>query len=675
MDITLEEIIFNPNVNSATTAALNLRRTNSLVRPPEWQRGVTLTPQQSVAAYAISGIQNAAQPLTVQARFRRTSFQANTIRVRTRDFSAPSTNAFGRVRDGVVNFPPFTSESGFHTFELENVRLSDFGVRAHTITWRWQFCVPPDETWADFATSTHTIYAVLELPKLPWQLLPFNATNFQLPWVEVLDVACRWAAGARSLDDAATQVTRQVNGLGPAFIRYDCANGAPHFTDTGFHCERFLARLNNLEQVSNQPVPRVVNCCDCASIVTTFANVLGCDLSTARMGGGPAFDLNPVLTIGSDVWSIPCGRFNFGFHEVAWKAGATADDALFDACLQLDGDINPAAEPHTPLLPANIIFGRPGDGLYRDRMVIRDTPQVRQTCDPLLQPFRRFIHAPGAPLVNFLDLDFLSTLEVDFAAGGRITGDERLARLKEEFDFTNLLAAGAATVNIFSSGFLLSGDVFPGWQQSHSAAVRVAEDIFSVQTLWTRKRGDKSVLLEVDVYECASRAAAQEFLLALIDLVQASGIAPRAAADIGEVAFSRPADTLILFARGNLAASVTTADGGAHPVADIAAKLDRYIARRPRPSPMPGFAPPPVIERFTPATEDFQVDSDVPLTVTAADPTGRHLWYKFFSRRGEVASVNGRLHYHLSAGGKHNITAFVLNTERSLAKERLELSV
>jgi hypothetical protein len=670
MSITLERITFNTNTQAADARTLNLRRAGGLVTTPEWQRGVTVSPQQSVAAYAISQSQNPAQPITIQAEFSRSSFQDDNFLVRTRNFNASSTNAFGRVREGPVNFPIFTPNSGPQILELEQVSLGDLGVRAHTVTWRWQFCIPPDDTWTDFATTTHTIYAVLEPPKRPWRRLPFSATNFQLPWLEALDVACRWAAGARTPDDAAAIVTRQVYDLGPAFLQYDCPKGGPHFTDnSGFHCDLFLARLNNLEQVNSLTVPRVVNCNDCATITTTFANILGCDLSEAQMGGGDPFDVNPVLLIGSDAWSGPCGQTKFTFHEVAWEAGGTADDAVYDACLQVDGDTD-VAPPHVPLLPSNLVFGRRGDGLYRDRLVMPDTPQSQQTCVPLLSPVRRQIHPPGTPVANFLDIPFLSALEIDFGVGDMLLGAGARVALRADSD--DWLAANEPELKLFSSGFLLSESLFRGWRIARSAAARVDETVFAIKSLWTRKRGD-GALLEVAVYECASRDEARKMLLRLTDTIQLPVVELRAAGDIGDVAFSLPGDVMILFARGNLAASVTTADGGAESVLDKAVRLDRYIARRPRGVHVGEDAP--TIDSFEPETENFQPGMDIPLTVTATDPAGRHIWYRLFSRTGEVASVGGQLLYRPADSGEQRITAFALNSRQLLARERLRLSV
>ena len=99
---------------------------------------------------------------------------------------------------------------------------------------------------------------------------------------------------------------------------------------------------------------------------------------------GNYFDLNPLLAIGSSVWQTACGWAQFSYHEVAWEGACTADDEVYDGCLQVDGDVDPTAPPHAPLLPTDLRFGNPGDGQYRDRLA---TPTGRASCAP--QPATR----------------------------------------------------------------------------------------------------------------------------------------------------------------------------------------------------------------------------------------------------------------------------------------------
>jgi hypothetical protein len=256
-------------------------------------------------------------------------------------------------------------------------------VGIHDQTWHWEYRLGPHHAWHHFDTTRHRIYTVLAVPHAPWQQAPFNAANTQLPWTDVLDFACRWADGATSPDMAAALVTQAVYALGPAIVTYDCpGGGSSHYSAGDFDCTAFVERLRG--GIGNGSY---VNCSDCATIVASFANAIGCDLWQSRMGWG--FALNQLLAIGSNVWQTACGWPGFSYHEVAWEANCTANDDVFDACLRVDGDSDPVAPPRVPLLPQDLRFGNPGDLLYRDRLA---TPAGRANCNP--QPAtrqRRFV--------------------------------------------------------------------------------------------------------------------------------------------------------------------------------------------------------------------------------------------------------------------------------------------
>jgi hypothetical protein len=94
-----------------------------------------------------------------------------------------------------------------------------------------------------------------------------------------------------------------------------------------------------------------------------------------------------MLAIGSNVWQPACNwPTGFSYHEVAWKNQCGVNDEVFDACLQVDGDANPLAPPHTALLPTNLKFGAIGSLLYRDRLC---TVAGRPNCNPQPQTKQR----------------------------------------------------------------------------------------------------------------------------------------------------------------------------------------------------------------------------------------------------------------------------------------------
>jgi hypothetical protein len=426
--IVLEAIAFNHDPASHERDALNLRWNAALpMVVPEWQRGLNVRPEDSVAAYSIR--EASTGTITVRARFSTTlpglrqaevravlepSFAVypwnltsnNTLlplAIEPQLLSAllyghhwataqvPAESQLGSVlgplaaRD--VEFGA-DGQTDFETFELAEHALARHGVGIHLLNWWWQYRLAGDPAWTTFALSQHTIYTLLAAPRAPWeqQGAPHNT---QLPWVDVLNVACRWARGATTEVRVAARITQAVYLLGPELFEYNCPNfGSPVYTSLdfasgpdSFNCSAFLERLNG--GFGRGPY---LNCSDCAAIVSTFANSVGCDLWQSRMGGlVGGFSIHPIVAIGASQWAQPCGWWpGFGMHEVAWTGNCGNDDTVFDACLVFDADINPAHAPFSGIFPANIRFGQAGEGGYRDRLARRD---ARADCPP--QPSTR----------------------------------------------------------------------------------------------------------------------------------------------------------------------------------------------------------------------------------------------------------------------------------------------
>lgn len=389
MILRLDAIKFNHDPNTVHNNAINIRKNGSIfVTVPEWRAGVSVNAEDSLAAYVKK--ETAGHTLTIQARFRWDS-KPGTVRIRAIDatirghgpsgclgflfrlFRAIFGNVLGEVKARHVSFNG-PGLGGWETFELRKTRLHKVGVGIRITSWRWQYRRKRGP-WKDFDTSNHKIYVLLETPTAPWQQAPYAASNTQLPWTEVLDKACGWAIGAVDRDTAARQITQRVYDLGNSVIEYDCpGGGSTRYAYPDFDCTAFLERI-----AGGPGRGQYVNCSDCATFVSTFANAIGCDLWQSRMGWG--FQLNPLLAIGSSTWQTACGWPGFSYHEIPWKGACGAADRVYDACLQVDGDADPTSAPHTPLLPADMVFGTPGSGDYRDKL------SPSGNCDP--QPSSR----------------------------------------------------------------------------------------------------------------------------------------------------------------------------------------------------------------------------------------------------------------------------------------------
>lgn len=363
-NVNLAAIKFNYDPSLASTDALSIRKDRTTaVSMPEWVSG-QLDPVLSPVAYSIAAVTG--KTITIQAKFTISTNASVTAQVK-----ATGGGILGQIDPFTVNFVNGVSAPVFVTISLPHHSVGAAGVQIQNIMWSW-FYQPTGGSWNGMGSSYHRIYAVLGAPNLPW-VQSASSTNTQLPWVTVLEYACTWANGKANAVDAATAVTQKVyNGIG---LTYDIDKGASKYTTiTGaspsqssqFLCTNFVSYLKGGSGLTN-----IVNCTDCATIVTTFANILGCNLTESTMyninSAGTAFQAfkcNKIIAIGGGTtWEYPFptkGR-QFSYHEVAWTGGLSYPDRIFDACLELDGGNNPwdwttPSVVHVATLPVNMVF-------------------------------------------------------------------------------------------------------------------------------------------------------------------------------------------------------------------------------------------------------------------------------------------------------------------------------
>ena len=378
-DLKLEAISFNHDTASLHADAMNIRKNfTQAISTPEWTPAITIA-ADSPAAYAIKETQG--NKITIKA-----SFTAGSNNVTRAEVRATGGGVLGALDAQVINFAAGVSIPAFVTFELRHHTIGSGGIKREDIKWEWEYRCCGGAEWEPLKTTTHRIYIVLEEPKLPWKQQPFPDT--QNPWTVALDQACVWATGNMNRDGAATAITNHVNAnLG---LAYDNASGAPAY-ETQPNCDKFELTQFLAYVTSGTGLGNIVNCMDCATITTTFSNLVGCDLHASKMGSG--FDLTPFRGIGSAVFACPGFGCGFSYHEVAWKGANGNADPIFDACLRVDGDTNPWAAPHTELLPVNIVFStNPGAALplatpfnaqsYKERLCTNDLGGIG-SCNPI----------------------------------------------------------------------------------------------------------------------------------------------------------------------------------------------------------------------------------------------------------------------------------------------------
>jgi hypothetical protein len=519
MQITLQNIAFNHDPNLNNTGSFFLRRNETQIVPiPEWSNQCSSDPACAPAGYIISKLP---ATLTIKASFLCDDHSVNTIYIQAVEIPVGSTHILGpAVAANPINLQ--NGSSGLVSFQLSQAknRMQAAGVSKTDIAWQWRFS-SDGANWTDFQQTNHRIYTVIDKPQCPWMPYSNSTTEIHVPWTAVLDESCDWAAGANHVDVAAEGITRNVYQLGQKRVRYE---GAACYARAKFNCTKFLQLLTQ-----GAGKGQTVNCEDCATVVSTFANLLGANLSQSTMGSD--FKTNPIRLIGYENWR----RKRFGFHEVAWKSDFTATAALFDACLQVDGDGKPdASDPnHTALQPTNLTFGVGQPGSYKFCLF------ASGKCDP--KPGNAQCRSFGTSPLGFPKITDLAFLNV----------------LKERYEFHNWEDRTTFDVPANSLSLLLTElrNAFPGWEIPNIEEF-TAENFFNIIELLLKRKGSSQEFLEITIFEVAGREKPTDFLLQLLGHFELLDFELMRDSVVGDVSFVAPEEITVIFKQGRFVAAV-----------------------------------------------------------------------------------------------------------------------
>ena len=534
MQVALEGIKFNYDPDDLKkTGAFNLRRNETqIVRVPEWQPDVCSEHECSPVAYAIEGLP---EKMTLEASFRTLKGLKTPLMIRA--IAESPDHILGNIEPREINHP---GSSGFVKFNMPDARVSSAGVGIHDVAWRWQYSDTPN-VWTDFQTTFHRVYTVLARPSKPWEPEISNSTNIHQPWTEVLDYACCWARDVKSdPDEAAKLITKNFFDLGEHLLKYK--SGGFYAAET-FDCTKFLALLRN-----GIGGGQIVNCDDCATIISTFANILGCELS--QSGLGLYFNTNPILLIGADDFAPT----EFIYHAVAWKGDCKEEDKVFDGCLQIDEDVE---EPFDAVEAADLPFGAVGtDRGYRFSLIHR-----RPDVIPL--PEHRDYGKRRRPLGS----GYLAQL--------RVTENQVITELKRRFEFENW--PKGSDVDPISSNILTEGLSLPGWELYSSE--RFNDERFSsvIQMLFTSTDLSKDKLLAINFYENKIAADSNPNLIELLGRFEELRFSLLAEPRIGNIAFADKDKTVVLYRRDRWFAVVRNAGRQQFSVVQLAETIDKKV--------------------------------------------------------------------------------------------------
>jgi hypothetical protein len=122
----------------------------------------------------------------------------------------------------------------------------------------------------------------------------------------------------------------------------------------------------------------------------------------------------------------------------------------------------------------------------------------------------------------------------------------------------------------------LSGIGSPDWSAYRIQRMTTKDFPPYVRSIWQSSTAGTEVLVRVDLYECDSIQAAREFLLRLLGEFQSNQIVRREGM-VGDVAFSYPGDTMVLFSRSNIVTWLRNAGPKVVSVTFLAKQFDTHL--------------------------------------------------------------------------------------------------
>jgi hypothetical protein len=230
---------------------------------------------------------------------------------------------------------------------------------------------------------------------------------------------------------------------------------------------------------------------------------------------------NPIMVIGD---STPA-QFIFSNHEATFTDDTSEQAVVFDACLKLDGDENPAdSTQFEALLPVNLRFGLPNEHNYRFRL------SSANHIEPSFEQRHR-IKIGNRVAAKFVDLDprFIELLKGEH--------EFELWRQLEPSEIANL------TLPAFIGSSLLQG-----WLQVDEFSQAFVKNIQLTQLLWKSPSLDPEVLVRSDIFKCPGWPEARNLLLRLLGEFRSTRVDRVAPPVFADVAFIARDNTSVLFA-------------------------------------------------------------------------------------------------------------------------------
>jgi len=221
------------------------------------------------------------------------------------------------------------------------------------LDWTFEARIDGADEWSPVpgrVRTAHRLYSLVAAPIFDY------SSGTHRPWVDVVDQVAAWHDGTNADPDlvGGAIVAGVFNDLGLQYDRRRGASAYTRYTASGYGDAVFdLSRFQELASGNT------INCTDAASIVSSYANMVGIDFRyhIIRHQSAGGFLLNYLQGIGSEDFSFSpfiSGRNSFSYHAIVGGPLSRAY-TVFDATAAVDGDDDPSSAPHTQLLVQGMI--------------------------------------------------------------------------------------------------------------------------------------------------------------------------------------------------------------------------------------------------------------------------------------------------------------------------------
>jgi len=259
----------------------------------------------------------------------------------------------------------------------------------------------------------------------------------------------------------------------------------------------------------------------------------------------------------------------------------------------------------------------------------------------------------------------------------------------EEWAGTNVLGRG-----LFVQNYHLPS--LEGWRLASAVPVDFPNYPPSLQTIWVDESGISEAVMRIDVYECASRLAAHEFLIHLLGEIQSAMHDTVDRGNLGDLTFIVRGGQAVMFTRANLTFFIARAGAVVTSPLPFGSRIDADVIEEPV-QPFMAMAIGAAEEEGggvrievrvgEPVTLDLPIDAAPPPDITAmavplsplagaamgavAAAHATKPTVKIFSSGGEARLEKGRVAYVADQPGVWPLSIYVIGDDNVRREERV----